>query len=201
MGRPPIGKIAMTAAERVQRYRLKHAKAAPVTKHNEIDDGAKDREIVVLKARIAELEAENTSLKSAASAKPTKPQSGPEPLPKTWAEVEARKAALDADPVYKLKIENASLRERLKKAQRPPREQSDIEKALRTEIRSLKAAILLQAEVWHNRGVIMPKRDRMTIVKALHSDHEPNPARKALLDKALGVFNGLFDSRKACETP
>jgi hypothetical protein len=60
MGRPPIGKTAMTGAERVQRYRLKHS--APVTKRNETDDSAKDREIAALKAHIAELEksAENT---------------------------------------------------------------------------------------------------------------------------------------------
>ena len=32
MGRPPIGKTAMTGAERVRRYRLKHAAARPVTK-------------------------------------------------------------------------------------------------------------------------------------------------------------------------
>src|SRR5262245_24511677 len=70
MGRPPIGKVAMTAAERVQRYRIKHAVGKPVTKRNEIDDSAKDRaiaglkacndakdrEIADLKARIAELE-------------------------------------------------------------------------------------------------------------------------------------------------
>jgi hypothetical protein len=32
MGRPPIGKVAMTGAERVRRYRRKHAADKPVTK-------------------------------------------------------------------------------------------------------------------------------------------------------------------------
>src|SRR5437667_4714478 len=32
MGRPPIGKVAMTGAERVRRYRLKHGADKPVTK-------------------------------------------------------------------------------------------------------------------------------------------------------------------------
>ena len=32
MGRPPIGKVAMTGAERTRLYRLKHATAQPVTK-------------------------------------------------------------------------------------------------------------------------------------------------------------------------
>jgi hypothetical protein len=35
VGRKPIGTAAMTGAERVQRYRLKHAS---VTKHNEIQE-------------------------------------------------------------------------------------------------------------------------------------------------------------------
>ena len=34
MGRPPIGKRAMTGAERVRRYRLKHSTDKPVTKRN-----------------------------------------------------------------------------------------------------------------------------------------------------------------------
>ena len=33
MGRPPIGKVAMTGAERTRLYRLKHGTAKPVTKH------------------------------------------------------------------------------------------------------------------------------------------------------------------------
>lgn len=32
MGRRPVGKVAMTGAERVRRHRLKHAAGAPVTK-------------------------------------------------------------------------------------------------------------------------------------------------------------------------
>ena len=50
---------------------------------------------------------------------------------------------------------------------------------------------------YNNGGIIMFKQDRMTIVKALHSDHEQAPARKAMLDKALGIFNALFHNRKA----
>jgi hypothetical protein len=65
MGRPPIGKTAMTGAERVQRYRLKHA---PVTKRKtrSIDDAP-------LKARIRKLEAQlaaATSQRHAAKPEP-----------------------------------------------------------------------------------------------------------------------------------
>jgi hypothetical protein len=52
MGRPPIGKIAMTSAERVRRHRLKQRPehvAKPVTKHSTVD-------VEALQARIRELE-------------------------------------------------------------------------------------------------------------------------------------------------
>jgi hypothetical protein len=54
MGRPPIGKVAMTAAERVRRHRLKHT-VTKVTKHPEAADARKTE---ALEARIRELEAE-----------------------------------------------------------------------------------------------------------------------------------------------
>jgi hypothetical protein len=70
MGRPPIGKVAMTSTERSRRYRAGLAAkpaatktAEPATKPKaepERDDRSaeKDREIAQLKARIAELESE-----------------------------------------------------------------------------------------------------------------------------------------------
>ena len=54
MGRPPIGKIAMTSAERVRRHRLKHRPepvTKPVTKRGTVD-------VEALVARIRELEGE-----------------------------------------------------------------------------------------------------------------------------------------------
>ena len=54
MGRPPIGKIAMTSAERVRRHRLKHCPepvTKPVTKRGTVD-------VEALVARIRELEGE-----------------------------------------------------------------------------------------------------------------------------------------------
>src|SRR5262245_25411952 len=49
MGRPPIGKIAMTSTERVHRFRAKHRKGKPETKQNETE--------AELHARIRELKA------------------------------------------------------------------------------------------------------------------------------------------------
>jgi hypothetical protein len=61
MGRPPIGKVAMSGAERTRLYRLKHGTAEPVTKHVTKPAGhvhdALVRELAAARARIAELEA------------------------------------------------------------------------------------------------------------------------------------------------
>jgi hypothetical protein len=51
MGRPPIGKQAMSGAERQRRYLAKLLEPSA-------ELAAKDREIAALKARIAELKAE-----------------------------------------------------------------------------------------------------------------------------------------------
>ena len=72
MGRPPIGKTAMTGAERVRRYRLKHGADKPVTeKPAGPGHAALVQELAQTKARIAELEkadavaaAENAALKA-----------------------------------------------------------------------------------------------------------------------------------------
>jgi hypothetical protein len=89
MGRPPIGKTAMTDAERMRRYRLKHGKAKPVTKPVTKPAGP-DHDVLVqelaqARARITDVAAENTALKTelarersmraAAEAKHSKPGS------------------------------------------------------------------------------------------------------------------------------
>jgi hypothetical protein len=58
MGRPPIGKIAMTVAERVRKHRLKRHAETTVTKHVTKQDVADAGTAASLEARILELEAE-----------------------------------------------------------------------------------------------------------------------------------------------
>jgi hypothetical protein len=73
MGRPPIGAVAMSGAERTRLYRLKRSAAAPVTKlvtEHRADDGA---ELQQARSRIAELEAEATALKARAAQVPAGP--------------------------------------------------------------------------------------------------------------------------------
>jgi hypothetical protein len=61
MGRPPIGKVAMTTAERVRRYRLKHPDK-PVTKHDKL--AAAKAEIAALKQELAQAKSEIAALKA-----------------------------------------------------------------------------------------------------------------------------------------
>ena len=56
MGRPPIGKHALSGAERQRRYMAKLLAGKPSVTKSAQPDGIKDREIATLKARIAELE-------------------------------------------------------------------------------------------------------------------------------------------------
>jgi hypothetical protein len=58
MGRPPIGSRAMTGAERVAKYRAKHSKPEPITKHVTKTARADTAALAQAKARIAALEAD-----------------------------------------------------------------------------------------------------------------------------------------------
>jgi hypothetical protein len=78
MGRPPIGKTAMTGAERVQRHRLKHAKIAPVgeaddAKHREMADALYHERMEHLATRRQLAEALGR-LKRLEAAKPNQPK-------------------------------------------------------------------------------------------------------------------------------
>jgi hypothetical protein len=82
MGRPPIGKTAMTDAERMRRYRLKHGKdkpvtkpRAPVTKQASPDHAALAKQLAQAKARIAELEAKLRAIRDAARERKRRPAS------------------------------------------------------------------------------------------------------------------------------
>jgi hypothetical protein len=59
MGRPPIGKTAMTGAERVRLYRLRHGANKPKPKSGADNAAAKidalEKELAAAKARIAKL--------------------------------------------------------------------------------------------------------------------------------------------------
>lgn len=81
MGRPPIGKIAMTGAERVRRYRERQRAETPVTKHVTKQDERAT-------ARIAALEAELRAAKARIRQLSTPRLSTPERRPKQAREQE-----------------------------------------------------------------------------------------------------------------
>ena len=58
MSRPPIGETAMTGAERVRRYRLKHGAGKPVTKLAGLNSAALAKNLAQAEARSLVLEAE-----------------------------------------------------------------------------------------------------------------------------------------------
>jgi hypothetical protein len=62
MGRPPIGKVAMTGAERMRLYRRKHGTAKPVTKPAAPDHTALVQELAQAKAELAAAKARITEL-------------------------------------------------------------------------------------------------------------------------------------------
>jgi hypothetical protein len=61
MGRPPIGKRAMSGAERIQRWRLRHGKDKPVTKLTRRVAAAK---IAALEKKLAQAHARIEALRS-----------------------------------------------------------------------------------------------------------------------------------------
>jgi hypothetical protein len=66
MGRPPIGKTAMTGAERVRRYRLKHGTDKPVNAH-EAKIAALKKELAQAKAAMTQMHLERDELKRRAA--------------------------------------------------------------------------------------------------------------------------------------
>jgi hypothetical protein len=56
MGRPPIGKVAMTSTERVHRFRAKQRADKPETKRGAVDTAALKQQLAQAYKRIAELE-------------------------------------------------------------------------------------------------------------------------------------------------
>jgi hypothetical protein len=165
MGRPPLGERAMTAAEKMRRYRER--KFAPKPTAAEPPTAATkptaDRESAALKARIRELEAEN--------------------------------AALKAELADSVGDRFASRRHGVKpKAARPPLppdEERDRQiKSLKTMVQNLRAK---NAEMirWHDaemrRHGKMQRATFVAVTKALHPDERHKLTAKQI-DEACGLF-------------
>lgn len=194
MGRPPIGKQAMTGSERQRRYldRLLGAKT----------DKDADRLIAELRAqlserdkRIAELKAEVAMLKAAAHTQPRQPP----PLPRTPEELAAAKARRTAEiSAQRAAAKAAKLAQAA--AERPDADVPTLlaendklkqqMKATQTRIRNITAE-LRHTRQWHEQE--MAKKGGMSfaaqnaLFKVLHPDQRAN-ATEADLDKACKLF-------------
>jgi hypothetical protein len=165
MGRPPIGKTAMTGAERVQRYRLRHASDTPATKPTKADD-IKDREIASLQARIAELEAVRSSAPElSASSLPTTARD------KLEAALRQHKRKLNAE--FELRVQQ-EVRKRLDDEILPrySRRYAEYEKGINS-----------------HRGYIA-RDEYITIWRCLHPDSR-NSATDEMLARAFDIFSDL----------
>jgi septal ring factor EnvC (AmiA/AmiB activator) len=176
MGRPPIGKVAMTGAERVRRYREKHG----IDKRQHSDKVSLQtfvtkrlqREVDALRAQLAERD-------------------------QTIAQLQKGKAADGGGGTHELRIAKAQikmLQQALRNAmaevratKERAREQADA--ALRKENESLKKQI---AAMPHKPGrVVMANDLYKVIVKALH----PDTTTPELRQEAAALFNAWADRR------
>jgi hypothetical protein len=185
MGRPPIGKVAMTGAERTRLYRLKHGTTKSVPKpsaDNAAEIAALRKELAQAKARIAELE-------------------------KAGA-VAADEVARLKDELYTARMESVGARFAPRpratkpKAEKPPLPPDEVRdrqiKALKTRLRNVTSELHASRE-WHARKTpgAMPFRTRGALMKCLHPDQRGN-ATEADKDEACKLFTSWTgDSNKA----
>jgi hypothetical protein len=192
VGRPPIGKHAMTDAERQRRYweRVLGKAAQP-------DDAAKaqvaalERELAQARKRIAELEATST-----------RRQAPPEmPHPRTHAEWEALRARATAERKAK---QAAAAEARLAAA--GVQQQLDVPTLLAENeklTQQLKAARTqnksLRGEMHYTRlmhGAPWTRELEKNIRICLHPDWVPEPKQRRRYEQTLAEFNAFMDARK-----
>jgi hypothetical protein len=152
MGRPPIGKTAMTDAERMRRYRLKRAK--PAAKPANI--AALAQELAAARARIAALEAELRAVEFVA------------------AREELRAAELGAELGARFAPKPRPAKPRAAKPPLPPDEVREQRiKAQATQIQNLKTKMAHMAQLYSEaieKAGGMPRATQLTLDKALHPD-------------------------------
>jgi hypothetical protein len=189
MGRPPIGKVAMTATERVHRFRAKQRVDKPETKL-ETKPSATDRVVAALEA---ELERERVAhIKTLAKLEQVAKAAVP-----AFDELTVRVAALEAElsrertrsKMFEAGLQNLRRQQRARsksKAERPPLapdEERDRQiKALKTRVRNLTAELHHTRE--HNDSKIahdggMNFRTMSAIANVLHPDRQPSETERA----------------------
>ena len=190
MGRPPIGKRAMSSAERQRRYwqRVLQGEAAQPDAAAKAQNAALEQELARARQRIAELEA----------AVGTQRQPPPFPHPRTAAEWEALKAKATAER----KAKRAAARRAVAGVQEPPdvptllAENESLTqqlKATRTQIRNLKGQISYFTRM---QGAVFTPELEKNIRVCLHPDWISDAKQKRRYEETLAEFNAVMDTKK-----
>ena len=190
MGRPPIGKRAMSSAERQRRYwqRVLQGEAAQPDDAAKAQSAALEQELARARQRIAELEA----------AVGTQRQPPPFPHPRTAAEWEALKAKATAER----KAKRAAARRAVAGVQEPPdvptllAENESLTqqlKATRTQIRNLKGQISYFTRM---QGAVFTPELEKNIRVCLHPDWISDAKQKRRYEETLAEFNAVMDTKK-----
>jgi hypothetical protein len=190
VGRPPIGKRAMSSAERQRRYwqRVLQGEAAQPDDAAKAQSAALEQELARARQRIAELEA----------AVGTQRQPPPFPHPRTVAEWEALKAKATAER----KAKRAAARRAVAGVQEPPdvptllAENESLTqqlKATRTQIRNLKGQISYFTRM---QGAVFTPELEKNIRVCLHPDWISDAKQKRRYEETLAEFNAVMDTKK-----
>jgi hypothetical protein len=170
MGRPPIGKVAMSGAERTRLYRLKRAADTPVTK----PDAA---EMQQARARIAALEAEVAALKAKlageAKAKVEVDRSMLSMTAQQKVDVAIRQHQRNLDRAFEQGV-NEEVRRRIDAA----------DDATRAQNKKLRAENLQYQSIMGNFAVFTKAQYRQMLMLC-HPDNSASPELKAKLLQVL----------------
>jgi hypothetical protein len=150
MGRRPIGKVAMTGAERTRLYRRRHPTDKPSPKAS-ADDGVLQKELAQAKARMHGLE----------------------------GEVAALKAELALSVGGRFALQQRS-KPKAEKPPLPPDEERDRQiKGLKTRVQNLRSQLHAERE-WHRHKAdgSMSFQTMSAISKALHPDADPGKTER-----------------------
>jgi len=191
MGRPPIGKVAMTSTERVHRFRAKHRADKPAAKSGSAAAAA--AEITALKRRIVELERRGEGqLTRSHREERSRPVEFTE-VGKLRAEIvrlksnnAKLKAALQEDPdaaklrkkVVDLQVEMASLRQAMRQV---AKERDEYQARTKPKYRETKRLLI--------------RKNHDALIKALHSDRlkQCTAAELATAERVAVALRPLFD--------
>jgi hypothetical protein len=165
MGRPPIGKVALTNAERQRRFRLKHRNE---TRNETPRNETRNETVRALEARIRDLEAQ-------LAAKEEKSKPHPDPAVKRRATM-AEKVTRNVDP-------NLVVKARAAAGDKTPTltAQEMVEAAIRKYCWDADSLIKFAG------GGRIGKRQRRAVLAALHPDRVQDPKQKEIHSEAFRI--------------